>query len=71
MPALEPCAKCGTLTRIEELDAKPERLAGRRGTSRQIKKAFRRRHGEDFDRLECAKCYGPAFVRLPREGIGQ
>lgn len=53
------CDNCGAPTPINHLDAKPERLAGRRNTHRQLKKAFAR--NEDFDRLECAACYGPGY----------
>lgn len=54
------CAKCGAAYPIEQLDAKPDRLAGRSNTNRQLKKALHR--GEDFDRLECEDCYGPGFA---------
>ena len=57
---MDNCARCGVEQPVERLDAKPVRLAGRRNTRRQLKKALRR--GEDFDRLECATCYGPGFV---------
>jgi len=57
---MDNCARCGIERPIEHLDAKPARLAGRRNTRRQLKKALLR--GEDFDRLECAACYGPGFV---------
>ncbi len=57
---MDTCARCGVEQPVEHLDAKPERLAGRHNTRRQLKKALRR--GEDFDRLECAGCYGPGFV---------
>ena len=54
------CDQCGVATPIQYLDAKPARLAGRRNTNRQLKKALAR--NDDFDRLECAHCYGPGFV---------
>jgi hypothetical protein len=55
------CDQCGADTPINDLDAKPERLVGRRNTRRQLKKALAR--NEDFTRLECRGCYGPGFVR--------
>lgn len=61
--ATDTCAKCGDERPIDQLDAKPVRLAGRRNTWRQLEKALRR--GEDFDRLECADCYGPGFAMGP------
>jgi hypothetical protein len=57
---VQPCEHCLKPTLIELLDAKPTRLAGRRNTRRQLKKALAR--GEDFDRLECEACYGPGWM---------
>ncbi|MBV6635497.1 MAG: hypothetical protein KI788_06305 [Mameliella sp.] len=56
-----PCANCGAPTHIDALDAKPERFAGTPVTSDMLSEA----DGEDFTRLECSHCYGPAYVKGP------
>ncbi|MBC6714767.1 hypothetical protein H9Q09_01025 [Aurantimonas sp. DM33-3] len=61
------CANCGHVTHIDNLDAKPERLAGPGNMLERMFPALRRRKiwgaadGEDFDRLECRRCYGGGF----------
>jgi len=62
------CAKCGRVTGIDELDAKPSptrllrlvRLL--RGQLFMLRYAADR--GYDFDRLECRDCYGPGYVEF-------
>ena len=54
-----PCANCGDLTALEELDAKP---GSGEWTPEQLAEAADA--GRQFERLECAKCYGPSFDPL-------
>lgn len=76
-PPLYACACCGRYWTIELLDAKPERFAGPGRLidrifpkARWIDKLVGPRryrllfddHGEDFDRLECKRCYGPGWA---------
>ncbi len=56
-----PCHGCGTMTPINELDAKPKRLAGQPTTAAMVAEAAE--NGEEFDILECQKCYGPGWVK--------
>jgi hypothetical protein len=51
------CAACGAETPIHLLDAKPGPGIF---TPAQLSEAADR--GDDFSRLECAKCYGPGYV---------
>ena len=60
MAMTDTCARCGKTWPISQLDAKPERLAGDLATVEAISAAMDT--GEDFDRLECVNCYGPAFT---------
>lgn len=54
---LEPCAQCGAPTPIELLDAKPGPGHWNRERLQRAADA-----GVDFNRLECAKCYGPHYL---------
>lgn len=54
----QPCARCGTLTHIDQLDAKPAPGPMPDPTS----------DGRDWERLECATCYGPGFVASGKDG---
>lgn len=60
-PMTAPCAKCGKVLPLEQLDAKPASLAGRPTTLADLHDAA---DGEDFGVLECQNCYGPAFACL-------
>ena len=62
---LAECSQCHRIFDINELDAKP--------TMTPTLRDFKRRHGQrhmlsyaakygyDFDKLECADCYGPGY----------
>lgn len=59
------CARCGRLTPFHLLDAKPSRIPFRYRiiallTGRTVIDVAAR-HGADFDRLECSRCYGPGW----------
>lgn len=53
------CMNCGQIYPERLLDAKPVSLAGIQADNRMLVEAADR--GEDFVRLECAACYGPAW----------
>lgn len=55
------CARCGGLFHIDALDAKPSSLPGYRGFDQIYRLEQAADAGEDFDRLECADCYGPGY----------
>ena len=59
------CANCGGRFTVEHLDGKPQSLAGLPATFDMLTAAADR--GEDFDVLECAACYGPAW--MPMKGL--
>ena len=67
------CARCGAMTRIEYLDAKPSDLqAFIDRTPEKTQRAglqLAADEGAEFDRLECSTCYGPEYatVILPEE----
>lgn len=54
-----PCAKCGKMTPIHLLDAKPEMFADIQVTHLQLRQAAI--DGEQFETLQCQECYGPAW----------
>lgn len=54
-----PCAKCGKMTPIHLLDAKPESLANKQAEYEDILEAADA--GEQFEVLQCQECYGPAW----------
>jgi len=62
MTDIFPCQNCGKKIHINKLDGKPERLAGPGCSVQDILDAMDT--GEEFDRLECVDCYGPAYVAL-------
>lgn len=56
-PLVLPCAQCRQPTPVHLLDAKP---GPGHYTLEELSAAADR--GEDFDRLECSRCYGPGYV---------
>lgn len=62
-----PCEQCGTLTHIDQLDAKPSNLRGPACRFFSWIQLWRLRReadrGADFDRLECVRCYGPSYCK--------
>jgi len=60
-----PCASCGRRFTYEHLDGKPRSLVGQQATDAMLAEAADR--SEDFDALECAACYGPAWQ--PMKGL--
>lgn len=55
------CDRCGGLFHIDALDAKPSSLPSTRGFDQLHRLEVAADAGEDFDRLECAGCYGPGY----------
>lgn len=67
------CARCKKLFHIDDLDSKPQSMARFGWFIRWLLKILPRKvtsnllynaasHGEDFDVLECEKCYGKQFA---------
>lgn len=63
------CANCGGIFPLRLLDCKPERLAGPGRWYERLIPSIRMNKlieagidGEDFNRMECQKCYGPGWV---------
>ena len=57
------CMSCGQVYPERLLDAKPVSLAGIQADARMLSEAADT--GEDFVQVECAACYGPAWVEQP------
>lgn len=57
-PTHRKCDGCGVPTPLELLDAKPHRGA----TPEDCRRAADT--GVDFERLECATCYGPGWLPM-------
>ena len=59
------CANCGRRFHIDALDSKPSSFP-RRPVEHQLARLDEAAdRGEDFDRLECADCYGPGYEATP------
>ena len=63
------CDCCGDVFPLHLLDSKPERMVGRGSWYERLFPAVRLRrlcdamwNNDDFDRMECKKCYGPGWV---------
>lgn len=66
-PDILACQSCGQPTHIDLLDAKPESTQFRLdvvdlGQINALRLAGDR--GDNFERLECRKCYGPGWLPM-------
>lgn len=63
-----PCACCGKEVSIEKIDSKPTLTRWLRFLRLVRGQLFMLRyagdHGYDFDRHECADCYGPGYAEM-------
>lgn len=71
----ETCQACGVVNDIDDLDGKPTLSLWLRTVRLFRGQPFMLRyatdHGYEFDRIECAKCYGPGYTTLSENGGGK
>ncbi len=61
MNAYGRCDSCGARHHLMDLDAKPKRFKGYKGADQLRRLCEAADRGEQFDLLECSKCYGPGY----------